>query len=127
MGHIFVISVTYFIGVAKLAALTGDNFFVISQYYVAGLTISAFTHTAVTLLIAGKIWWAVHRNQEIYHGQAVYMPVFWTVIESGALYSTSAIILVVLGALKTQAGGLFVDMFVQLSVCDSPVFYTNLY
>lgn len=48
------------------------------------------------------------------------MTVFWTVVESGALYSAAAIIFVILCALKMQAGGLFLDIFVQLSVRHSP-------
>jgi len=110
-------TITYLCGIVKLVSLTGNNFFVISQYFVAGLIMSATTHASVTCLVAGKIWWNTRGiiSAGIYHSGTRPMSVFWTVIESGAIYSISVIIAVVFAALKTQAGGFLVDIIIQLS------------
>lgn len=94
---------------------THGSFFVISQWFVAGLGLTLATHIIVTCLIAGRIWGAARANKK-YAGQTRHMAVVWTIIESGAIYSVAVIFFVAFAGLKTEAGGLISNLFVQLCV-----------
>lgn len=81
----------------------------------AGLGLALATHIIVTCLIAGRIWGEARANSK-YAGQTRHMTVVWTIIESGAIYSVAVIFFVAFAGLKTQAGGLVSNLFVQLCV-----------
>ncbi|KAF9462040.1 hypothetical protein BDZ94DRAFT_762226 [Collybia nuda] len=107
--------ITSSIGVVKLCQLpaTNENFFVISQWFVASLGLTLTTHVLVTSMILGKIWRQVQTNV-IYAGKKRHMAVVWIILESGTIYSIIVLFLVVFIKLKTQLGGIISNIFVQL-------------
>jgi len=108
-------SIVYFVGVWKLSNLTGNAFSSPTQWGVAGLGMSAITHASVTLTIAGRIWWRTRACEVGYPLMARSRYAAWIVLESGAVYSTAAMFVVIFGSLKTWVGGLLSDIIVQLA------------
>ncbi|KAF9498265.1 hypothetical protein BDN71DRAFT_1443575 [Pleurotus eryngii] len=53
-------------------------------------------NVVVTIVIAGRLWWAGRRSSGLQDGKNAYMGVIWIIIESGAMFATGTFIVVVL-------------------------------
>jgi hypothetical protein len=96
----------------------GDNVFAsnIAEWGTALFSLSLATNIIVTSLIAGRIWW-LSRNIRTYLGQrhqAKYYKAIGIIIESGAIYAISLLILLVLYTSKTNAQYIVYDALSQI-------------
>jgi len=92
----------------------GDPLFLVSlgEWITSLWALTITTNITVTLLIVGRIWWISHRASSQRH----YYGVMATLIESGALYSTSVVFLLATFQLKANVGQIVADMATQIAV-----------
>ncbi|KAG6910144.1 hypothetical protein DXG01_012903 [Tephrocybe rancida] len=106
----------YLIAVSMLSSLRGPSILVLSTYMIIALAMSAFTHVAVTTFITIRIWRTSRNYQGICAGlSAGRWRVMLMIVESGAIYSTTVVLLVAFAFYKSAIGGILSDVLVQIS------------
>jgi hypothetical protein len=86
-----------------------------NDWIVSWLSLTLFTNAYATACIAGRIWWVPHRISDMSNvgnfriGQPAVV-----IIESGAIYSSSLILLIILYELRTYAQTVVLECMVQI-------------
>ena len=69
----------------------------------------------MAVLIAARIWWVDHKTAGLLQSRTL-KPIANIIIESGALYSASLLILLIMFLKKSWAKPIMVDLVVQIIV-----------
>ncbi|KAF8891393.1 hypothetical protein BD779DRAFT_1784783 [Infundibulicybe gibba] len=108
-------AVSGYISVAHLAHLTSvDALFLVAKTLLVTWSLTIATQVSASALIAGRIWWISRQPASATHLAHRSRPIIWMIIESGAIYTISTIILLILFDLKTQAGSIIADITLQI-------------
>ncbi|KAF5319531.1 hypothetical protein D9619_008339 [Psilocybe cf. subviscida] len=108
--------VTGYIGLSKLAQITGDlqpdSIFNILDWLIPTWSLFIATELLSTVLIAGKIWWHAKRDPV---AKSFYLSLISVVVESGAILTLSTTFLLAFMDRETQTGAILADMATQIA------------
>ena len=80
-------------------------------------SLSLATQLGVTLLIASRIWWVsrfARKGKDV--ESTIYLKIVWTLVESGALYAFTAILLLAFFNSQAHVGTIIGDALGQICV-----------
>ncbi|KZV85697.1 hypothetical protein EXIGLDRAFT_725559 [Exidia glandulosa HHB12029] len=81
-----------------------------------GWSLDITINTAVTLAIAGRLWWIERKVAPAYSRRRSYRSSIYTVIESGGIFALATLILFIMDVCQLEAAFVGVDPIMQLAV-----------